>query len=333
MADKVTAKDFASEQEVRWCPGCGDHAIVRNIQKLLADEGASRHNTAFVSGIGCAARFPYYMSTYGFHTLHGRAPAFATGAKLANPDLDVWVMGGDGDFLSIGGNHIIHLIRRNINVTCILFNNQIYGLTKGQASPTSRIGQKTVTTPDGVDSQPMNALALALGAGGRFIARTMSDKPKEMLAEFKTAHTIEGTAFVEVLQNCTVFNDGAFSTFSDRKTGADHRINVEHGKPMIFGVDGNKGLRVNPKTWQMEVVVIGENGISEDDILVHDETNLALAEMLVRLDMPDFPKVTGVIYNNPAPAWDVEMDKAYKANEQQDINGFFDFLKKGSWEV
>lgn len=333
MSEKITAKDYASSAEIRWCPGCGDHAIVRTVQKLLADEQADKANTAFISGIGCAARFPYYMSTYGFHTIHGRAPAIATGAKLANPDLDVWVMGGDGDFLSIGGNHLIHMIRRNINVTAVLFNNEIYGLTKGQASPTSRIGQKTVTTPNGVDFEPVNALALALGAGGRFVARTMSDKPKEMLVEFKSAHEVTGTAFIEILQNCNVFNDGAFNLFTDRKTGADHRINVEHGKPMIFGVDSNKGLRINPKTWTMEVVTIGENGITEDDILIHDQTNLALAEMLVRLDAPNFPKVTGVIYNNPAPAWDIEMDNRFKQSEQKDINAFFDYLHQGGWQA
>ncbi len=333
MSDKVTAKDFSSGQEVRWCPGCGDHAIVRTIQKILADEKAARHHTAFISGIGCAARFPYYMSTYGFHSIHGRAPTLAHGAKLANPDLDIWVMGGDGDFLSIGGNHLIHMIRRNLDVTCILFNNEIYGLTKGQASPTSRIGQKTPTTPAGVDSMPSNALALALGAGAHFVARTLSDKPKEMNSEIVKARTVEGTAFVEILQNCSVFNQGAFEILSDRKTGADYRLQVEHGKPLIFGVSKNKGLRMNSQTLQMEVVTIGEDGITEADILVHDESNLTLAEMLVRLGLPNFPKVTGVIYNKPAPAWDKQYHKNHEKYEQKSLNDFFDYLKQDGWEV
>ncbi len=333
MAEKITAKDFSSGIEVRWCPGCGDHAIVRTIQKLLADEKAERHNTAFISGIGCAARFPYYMSTYGFHSIHGRAPTLAHGAKLANPDLDVWVMGGDGDFLSIGGNHLIHMIRRNLDVTCVLFNNEIYGLTKGQASPTSRMGQKTPTTPNGVDSPPSNALALALGAGARFVARTLSDKPKEMNKEIEKARKIEGTAFVEILQNCSVFNNGSFDILTDRKTGAEHRLQVEHGQPLIFGADKNKGLRINPQKLQMEVVTIGEEGVSEADILVHDETNLMLAEMLVRLDLPNFPKVTGVIYNNPAPAWDKKYHENYAQHKQKSLADLFDDLKKDGWEV
>ncbi len=334
MAEKLTAKDYASKVEVRWCPGCGDHAIVRSVQKLLADEAAQRHNTAFISGIGCAARFPYYMNSYGFHTIHGRAPTFATGAKLANPKLDVWVMGGDGDFLSIGGNHFIHMIRRNLDVTCVLFNNQIYGLTKGQASPTSEPGQRTPSTPFGVIDNPINALALALGAGANFAARTLSDKPKELLSDLKSARGFEGTAFVEVLQTCSVFNMHAFDKISDRKTGDEYRIRAEHGKPLLFGQKKEKGLRFNPKSCQMEVVYLDQDGITLDDILVHDETNRTMAEILVRLDNPEFPKVFGRIYANPqSRAWDKHFEQNYQQHEQKNLQDFFDFLAVDAWEV
>ncbi len=302
--EKLKPKDFASDQEVRWCPGCGDYAILKAVQKTLADIGATREKTVFVSGIGCSSRFPYYMSTYGFHTIHGRAPAFATGIKLANPDLDVWMVTGDGDGLSIGGNHLLHLLRRNVNLQILLFNNEIYGLTKGQYSPTSRLGTRSPSTPLGSVDAPISACAFALGAGARFIARGIDTALKQLPGTLTRAHEHKGASFVEIFQNCIVYNDDVFASFTDKSVAADMQIHVEHGKPLIFGKDQNKGLRLNTKTLKLEIVVIGENGVTEDDILVHDETNRSLANLLVALQPPEFPVVLGVIYCDPAPSFE-----------------------------
>ena len=244
--NKLTPADFATDQEVRWCPGCGDYAILKAMQRTLADIGATKENTVFVSGIGCAARFPYYMATYGFHTIHGRAPAIGTGIKLANPDLDVWVITGDGDALSIGGNHLLHVLRRNVNLQVLLFNNETYGLTKGQYSPTSRAGTRSPSTPLGSIENPVSAAALALGAGARFVARSVDTMQKHLPEIFKRAHDHNGTSFVEIFQNCIVYNDEVFAEFTAKDVADDAEIILEHGQPLIFGKQKNRGLRVRP---------------------------------------------------------------------------------------
>ena len=301
---ETSAKDFASDQDVRWCPGCGDYAILKGVQKTLADVGASTENTVFVSGIGCAARFPYYMSTYGFHTIHGRAPALATGLKLANPDLDVWVVTGDGDALSIGGNHTMHLLRRNLDCQLLLFNNEIYGLTKGQYSPTSRVGTRSPSSPTGSLETPVSATAFALGAGARFVARAVDTAQAHLPEVLRRAHAHRGTSFVEIFQNCIVYNDGVHAAFTGRAAAADMQVLVEHGKPLVFGKDRDKGLRLKPGALALEVVRLGEDGVGEADILVHDERNHALAAMLTALQPPAMPVALGVLYCDPGPAYD-----------------------------
>jgi 2-oxoglutarate ferredoxin oxidoreductase subunit beta len=295
---KLQPKDYASDQEVRWCPGCGDYAILKAVQKVLADIGARRENTVFVSGIGCSSRFPYYVSTYGFHTVHGRAPAVATGVKLANPALDVWVMTGDGDGLSIGGNHMLHVLRRNVDLQIILFNNEIYGLTKGQYSPTSRQGTKSPTSPAGSLERPLSAAAFALGAGGRFVARGIDTQQGPLVEVLKRAHAHRGASFVEVFQNCLVFNDGVFDEFTDRAVAEERQLHVAHGQPLLFGKDRQKGLRLNPASLALEVVGVGEGGVPVESIVVHDETNRVLAGMLAALEPPG-PVALGVLYCAP----------------------------------
>lgn len=289
---KYTYKDFASDQEVRWCPGCDDYVVLRSVQKALPEMGISKENFVFISGIGCSSRFPYYMDTYGMHGIHGRAPAIASGVKLANPDLSVWVITGDGDSLAIGGNHFIHVLRRNIDLNMILFNNKIYGLTKGQFSPTSTVGQKTKSSPYGNTQPPFSAGELAIGAQARFFARVAGNTPQEMTEVFIEAEKFNGTSLVEVLQNCVIFNDGCFTEFTDKAVREDRQLHVEHGQPMIFGKDRNKGLVLNGL--KLEVATIGENGVTEKDILVHDarEQDPTLHLMLVRLQNP---LVTGII--------------------------------------
>ena len=301
---KLTPKDFSTDQDVRWCPGCGDYAILKAMQRTLADIGATRENTVFVSGIGCAARFPYYMATYGFHTIHGRAPAVGTGIKLANPNLDVWVITGDGDALSIGGNHLMHILRRNVNVQILLFNNEIYGLTKGQYSPTSRAGTRSPSTPWGSIENPVSAAALALGAGARFVARSVDTMQTHLPEVFKRAHEHNGSSFVEIFQNCIVYNDEVFAEFTAKDVAADAEIILEHGKPLIFGKEKTLGLRVKPGFFDLEVVTIGKKGISETDILAHDETNRALASMLALMEPPSMPVAIGVLYCHPTSSYE-----------------------------
>ncbi|MFP3944927.1 MAG: 2-oxoacid:ferredoxin oxidoreductase subunit beta, partial [Alphaproteobacteria bacterium] len=291
--------DFVSGQDVRWCPGCGDYAILKAVQRTMPELGIPRENVVFVSGIGCAARFPYYMETYGFHTIHGRAPAIATGVKLANPELSVWVISGDGDALSIGGNHTLHLLRRNVDVQFLLFNNEVYGLTKGQYSPTSKRGFRSPSTPAGSLDAPVNPCSFALGAGGRFVARAYDVQQKVLPDILKRAAAFRGAAFVEILQNCIVYHDGAFADVTNKKTAADFQVQAVHGEKLVFGAERDKGLRFNPQTFALEVVRLGEDGVSEEDILVHDETNPALAAMLARLSGPEFPMVMGVLYCAP----------------------------------
>ena len=264
-----TAKDFSSSQDVRWCPGCGDYSILAQMQRSSPDLDIIKENMVWISGIGCSSRFPYYMDTFGMHGIHGRAPAIASGVKLNNPDLSVWTATGDGDLLSIGGNHFIHLCRRNIDIKVLLFNNRIYGLTKGQYSPTSEKGKKTASTPYGSIDYPFNPISLAIGADATFVARTLDRDPKHLQAMIKRAGEHKGTAFIEIFQNCNIFNDGAFFLFTDKETKADNVVVVEHNKPMIFGKDNDKGIRLEGT--KPVVVDINDGKYSADDLWVHDE--------------------------------------------------------------
>lgn len=304
----LTPKELASDQEVRWCPGCGDYSILAQMKKALAGLGIPREQFVFISGIGCASRFPYYMNTYGFHTIHGRAPTLATGLKLARPDLSVWVITGDGDGLSIGGNHLIHAIRRNMDLKIILFNNEIYGLTKGQYSPTSRIGTRTKSSPLGSIDTPLRPLSLALGADATFVARTLDVDINHLTETLKRAAAHKGTAFVEVYQNCKIFNDGVFEYATDKSIKADNVLHLHHGRPLVFGKDQNKGIRLhglNP-----EVVALA-NGIAKDDLLVHDEKadEPSLAYLLSRMVYPDFPECIGVFRCVERPTYENVLNK------------------------
>ena len=292
---KLTKADFTSDQEVRWCPGCGDYSILNNVQKVMPELGIPREKIVFVSGIGCSSRFPYYMNTYGFHSIHGRAPAIATGVKAANPDLSVWVITGDGDALSIGGNHFMHAIRRNLDINYILFNNRIYGLTKGQYSPTSEFGKKTKSTPMGVIDYPINPLSLAIASEATFVARSFDIDVKHLSAVIDAAAKHKGISFIEVYQNCNIFNDGAFDYFTERTARQDRMLYLEHGKPMVFGKNRDRGIRMNGA--HPEVIQLGsETGLNENDCLVHD-INLkdpSVAFMLARMEYPDFPQPVGI---------------------------------------
>lgn len=304
--------DFASDQEIRWCPGCGDYSILAQTRRALSTVPFPKEKMVFVSGIGCSSRFPYYMNTYGFHTIHGRAPTIATGLKLAQPDLMVWLVTGDGDGLSIGGNHLIHTLRRNIDIKILLFNNEIYGLTKGQYSPTSRMGTKTKTSPTGSIESPIRPVSLALAAEATFIARTMDMDPVHITSILQKAAAHKGSAFVEILQNCKIFNDGVFENVADKTLRSDNAIYLEHGKPMVFGKDRNKGIRLNGL--EPEVVTIGKD-CALDDIIVHDEfaKNPTMAYLLSRFSNPDFPEVFGVIRNVTEPTYEELMDKQLSA--------------------
>ncbi len=335
MPLKLTAKDYASDQEVRWCPGCGDYAILKSVQRTLAEIGADPAKTVFVSGIGCSSRFPYYMATYGFHTIHGRAPAIATGIKLVNPALDVWVVTGDGDGLSIGGNHLLHALRRNVGLKILLFNNEIYGLTKGQYSPTSARGTRSPSTPYGSIDTPVSACAFALGARASFIARSIDTHQSHLPEVLKAAHAHPGAAFVEIFQNCIVYNDGVFADFAAREVRAERTIEVRHGEPLIFGAARNRGLRVDPVRCRLEVVEIGKDGISESDILVHDETNPHLAQMLIEMEGPDFPVAIGVIYRDPRDAYEEAFNRQLaEIREKTGRPDFAAWIRRGHvWTV
>jgi 2-oxoglutarate ferredoxin oxidoreductase subunit beta len=287
--------DFVSGQEVRWCPGCGDYSILNNVQKVMPELGIPREKIVFVSGIGCSSRFPYYMNTYGFHSIHGRAPAVATGIKASNPELSVWVITGDGDALSIGGNHFIHAIRRNLDINYILFNNRIYGLTKGQYSPTSEFGKRTKSTPMGAIDYPVNPLSLAIASESTFVARSLDIDVKHLGATVEAAARHKGVSFVEVYQNCNIFNDGAFEYFTERSVRTDHMIYLEHGKPMVFGKNRDRGIRMNGA--HPEVIQLGsETGLNENDCLVHDVhlSDPSVAFMLARMEYPAFPQPVGI---------------------------------------
>ena len=295
-------KDWETDQEVRWCPGCGDYAVLKAVQRTMPEIGARPENTVFVSGIGCSSRFPYYMETYGFHTIHGRAPAVATGVKLANPDLDVWIITGDGDALSIGGNHTMHLLRRNLNCQVLLFNNEIYGLTKGQYSPTSRVGTRTPSTPLGSVDTPANPCAFALGSGARFVARGI-DVHKNLVAVLKAAYAHQGAAFVEIFQNCIVYNDDVFAPFTEKPNAAAAQMWVAHGEPLLFD-GGRKGLALDVDALKLKVVDIGPDGWEAAGVLVHDQSNRSLAHMLVEMPFGPFPMALGVLLDDPAPTFE-----------------------------
>ncbi|MBT6608114.1 MAG: 2-oxoacid:ferredoxin oxidoreductase subunit beta [Rhodospirillaceae bacterium] len=333
--EPLKPKDYASDQEVRWCPGCGDYAILRGVQKALSDIGARKENTVFVSGIGCAARFPYYLSTYGFHTIHGRAPAIATGIKITNPELDVWVVSGDGDSLSIGGNHLLHLLRRNVDVQFLLFNNEIYGLTKGQYSPTSRAGTRSPSTPFGSVDKPVSPVAFALGAGARFVARGIDTMQKQLPGLFKRAHEHKGTSFVEIFQNCIVYNDGVFSDFTEKEVAADRQLHLEHGKPMIFGKDRNLGIRLKAGALKLEVVTIGKDSVTEDELLVHDEKDQMMATLLGGMNGTDMPVAIGILYCDPLPSYEEGVSAlAARAIEQAPSADVNELLRHGhTWMV
>lgn len=305
-APKLTRKDFVTDQDVRWCPGCGDYSILAQVQKVFPELGVPRENIVFISGIGCSSRFPYYMNTYGFHSIHGRAPAIATGLKVSRPDLMVWVVTGDGDGLSIGGNHLIHALRRNVDLKILLFNNRIYGLTKGQYSPTSELGKVTKSTPAGSADHPLNPLLLALGADATFVARTIDVEAKHQQDIIRRAAEHKGAAFIEILQNCNVYNDGAFAALTDKETKADTQLVLEHGKPMIFGKNRDRGIRLNGLT--PEVVTLG-NGVSTADMLVHDENDPVLAFILSRMAPPAFPTPIGVLRVVHKPSLDELMNQ------------------------
>jgi 2-oxoglutarate ferredoxin oxidoreductase subunit beta len=332
---KSSPKDWETDQEVRWCPGCGDYAILKAVQRTMPEIGATPENTVFVSGIGCSSRFPYYMETYGFHTIHGRAPAVATGVKLANPDLDVWIITGDGDALSIGGNHTFHLLRRNLNCQVLLFNNEIYGLTKGQFSPTSAVGTRSPTSPLGSVDRPAQPCAFALGAGARFVARGY-DVSKELPSVLKAAHAHKGAAFVEIFQNCIVYNADVFAGFTE-KPNAHHQLWLAHGEPMLFGSEksgGVKGIALDRDRLELKVVDVVDGDWQSAGVLVHDVTNRSVAHMLVEMHFGAFPMALGVIYDDPRPCYDeavAEQTAKATAGKTPDLSGL---LRKGqTWTV
>ena len=320
-----TAKDFASDQEVKWCPGCGDYSILKQVQSILPEIGIKRENMVFVSGIGCSSRFPYYMNTYGIHSIHGRAPAVATGIKLANPELNVWIITGDGDGLSIGGNHFIHLMRRNLDVNILLFNNEIYGLTKGQFSPTSQLGLKTKSSPFGVIDQPFNPLSLALGSGATFVSRTLDREPKSRREVLLEAQKHRGTSFVEIYQNCVIFNDGVFDEFTNKATKEEANLYLENGKPLKFGKDLSKGIIL--ENFEPKIIDITED-TDESKLWIHDETSILKAQILARFnfdeEFSDFPRPFGVFYKKNRASYEETFTNQVEKNKpdmQQILNG------------
>ena len=332
-AVKLTAKDFKSDQDVRWCPGCGDYAILNAIQKTMPTLGLPRERIVFVSGIGCSSRFPYYMNTYGFHTIHGRAPALASGLKIANPDLQVWMITGDGDGLSIGGNHLLHILRRNMDITILLFNNRIYGLTKGQYSPTSEVGKVTKSTPMGSIDAPVNPLRFALAADASFVARTYDTDIKHMQQVFQRAAQHRGTSFIEILQNCVIFNDGAFKDQVDKKLRNDKLIYLEHNQPMTYGADKRHGLVA--RNLDLQATSWDDGQDPPADLLTHDETNphTSYATLLAELDLP-LP--VGVFRAVQRPTYDQAIhDQVTRAQQRSPNASLADLYRAGAstWDV
>ncbi|HTY58402.1 MAG TPA: 2-oxoacid:ferredoxin oxidoreductase subunit beta [Bacteroidota bacterium] len=315
--EKLTIKDFQSDQDVRWCPGCGDYSILAQIQRVFPEFTHKKENYVAISGIGCSSRFPYYMNVFGLHSIHGRAPAIAAGVKMVNPSLDVWVATGDGDGLSIGGNHMIHMLRRNLNIKVILFNNQIYGLTKGQYSPTSVLGQVTKSTPAGVIDFPFIPVSLALGAQATFVARSMDRDPKQLQEVVRRAEEHHGSAFVEIYQNCNVFNDGAFFLFTEKETRDDHVVALEHGKPLLFGKKKDKGIRLDGFT--PRAVSLADGKYSAADLLVHDEKDSTLAFILANMiHNPELPRPMGVFLALDHPTYeDLLADQIARARSRK----------------
>jgi 2-oxoglutarate/2-oxoacid ferredoxin oxidoreductase subunit beta len=332
----LTKKDFQTDQEVRWCPGCGDYAILSAVQSIFPELGIPREKFVVISGIGCSSRFPYYMNTYGFHTIHGRAPAVATGLKLIRPDLEVWVATGDGDALSIGGNHTIHMLRRNVGLKVLLFNNRIYGLTKGQYSPTSEFGKKTKSTPYGTADRPFNPVSLAIGAEATFVARSVDVFQQHLKETLRRAAAHKGSAFIEILQNCNIFNDGAWEGVTEKDARSEHVVQLEHGKPLIFGKNRDKGIRMNGI--DLEVVPLGD-GITEKDLLVHDENHPrpAYAFLLAHMELrPGFPTPIGVLRNwNGVPQYEDVVNEQIKSLIAQRGKGDLQKLMRAgdTWEV
>jgi 2-oxoglutarate ferredoxin oxidoreductase subunit beta len=332
----LTKKDFVTSNDVRWCPGCGDYAILNALQRTLPELGIPREDFVIISGIGCSSRFPYYMNTYGFHTIHGRAPTIATGVKVANPKLSVWIITGDGDGLSIGGNHLLHLMRRNVNVNVLLFNNRIYGLTKGQYSPTSTEGTRTKTTPMGSLDRPINPLRFALSAEAGFIARTLDNNVKHMVSTFKAAHEHDGLSFVEIMQNCVIFNNGTWDPVYGRQTRDENLLFLEEDKPLLFGKDNNQGIRIS-NSLTPEKVIIGENGITESDVIVHKPRNpeLLYPSMLAQLNHPEFPTVAGILRQITRPTYEDLVADQITAAQERKAPGSLDDLIRGDnyWTV
>ncbi len=316
---ETTLKDWETDQEVRWCPGCGDYAILKAVQRTLPQLGANPANTVFISGIGCSSRFPYYMETYGFHTIHGRAPAVATGVKLANPDLDIWLVTGDGDGLSIGGNHLMHVLRRNVNMQIMLFNNEIYGLTKGQASPTSREGTKSPSSPLGSVDHPAKPAAFALGSGARFVARGF-DVSKKLPEVLTAAHAHQGAAFIEIFQNCIVYNKDVFDDFAAPKGAEDRQLWLENGEPMLFA-GGTKGIALEQGRLGLTVVDVTDGDWETAGVLRHDVTDRILAHMLVEMPFGPFPMALGVLYDDPRPTFEsAVIEERRRASEGKTAN-------------
>jgi 2-oxoglutarate ferredoxin oxidoreductase subunit beta len=327
MDNKVyTAKDFATDQEVRWCPGCGDYSILKQVQSVMPEINVPKEDIVFISGIGCSSRFPYYMETYGMHSIHGRATAIASGLKAARPDLSVWIITGDGDSLSIGGNHLIHLLRRNFNTNVLLFNNQIYGLTKGQYSPTSEEGKKTKSTPMGSIDHPFNPLALCMGADSTFIARTMDRDPKHMREMLMRSNDHKGTSLLEIYQNCNVFNDGAFFGMTDKATKQNQTLFLEHGQPLIFGENKEKGIKLDG----FKPVIVSLDECSKEDLWFHDEKDRVKAGMLTRFFDNDMPRPFGVFYSEDRVCYEDALQQQIEDATGQKGKGDLDSLLKGS---
>jgi len=330
---KLKKKDFSSDQDKRWCPGCGDYAILAQVQTVFPKLGIPKEDFLVVSGIGCSSRFPYYMNTYGFHTIHGRAPAVASGAKIANPNLSVWMITGDGDATSIGGNHLIHILRRNLDINILMFNNRIYGLTKGQYSPTSELGKKTKSTPMGSPDYPFNPLSLALGAGATFVGRSLDRESKHLGELIKSCNDHKGTSFIDIYQNCNIFNDGAFSDLTDREKKDDTLISLVNGQPMLYGKDKNKGLRLNGS--RIESVEIDKD-FTIDDVLIHDTSNKSLAFHLSEITLdPNLPTPIGVLYQEDKLTYDemitAQIDKAIADKGEGDLDALLHMGQ--TWEV
>ena len=334
----IKAKDFATDQDVRWCPGCGDYSILKQVQSVFAELQLDKDQVAVISGIGCSSRFPYYMETYGMHSIHGRAPAFACGLKMANPDLSVWVVTGDGDGFSIGGNHMLHVLRRNFDLNLLIFNNQIYGLTKGQYSPTSEFSKTTKSTPMGSLDYPVNPSAFAMGSSATFVARSMDRDPGHLKEMMKRSYHHRGTSFLEIYQNCNIFNDGAFFAYTDKATKPDTTVFLKQGEPLIFGAERNKGIAL--KDLRPEVVEIGAEGVSANDLWIHDETDIFKASMLTRFfDDPNeagtLPRPFGVIYAVDRPCYESMLFHQIDEVTEEKGAGDLDKLIAGSrtWEI